>query len=225
MAANNDSISAWSVAFVLAIGFGAYELFFAKASVAPVVSTTALNSSAATQVNTAGPVTTAFVPQPTTDPLPAPIASAAVKPTHRYGYRNGQDYGYVTAVSEEDRKRGVSAGDVVLYRYAGFYAGEDHLKYMSPTGSTVDYLRCARPCHAIEAQEPYGQLRLIAFNADSVSGAAFQDAANGFLKAERIQRIQPPPDATASPIHPETIVDAPRDGYAQPDSATTTNGV
>ena len=223
MAANNDSGSFWFVAAALAIGFGAYELFYAKGSAAPLVNTNPLSPTAATQENTAAPLA-AQVSQPTTDVAPLAIPAAAAIPPHRYGYRNGQDYGYVTAVSEEDRKRGVSAGDVVLYRYAGFYAGEDHLKYMSPTGSALDYLRCARPCHAIEAQEPYGQLRLIAFNADSIAGGAFQDAASGFLKAEKIQRAQPSPEFTGTPIQPETIVGTPRDGSSSTNSATTNNG-
>src|SRR4051812_38716123 len=57
----------------------------------------------------------------TTTEVIAETSSAPPIPpkVHLYAINDGDKYGYVAAVSEEDKKQGKAAGDVVLFSYRG----------------------------------------------------------------------------------------------------------
>jgi hypothetical protein len=110
------------------------------------------------------------------DPIPTPQ-----RITHNYNFHEDDLYGYIGAVSEEEHKRGKAAGDVVMFRYRGFWDGIDHLEGVDANGRILSYEECKRPCVAIKSRS-YGRIERIAYNPSSIIGAAFQDAINGLLE-------------------------------------------
>jgi hypothetical protein len=136
-------------------------------------------------------------------------APPEIAPAHRWQFHEGDVYGYIAAVSEEQRKQGQAAGDVVMYVYRGFFDGADHLDNVDAAGRALSNLECARPCIAIKVSR-YGGGERIAFNPASVSGAAFIDASNGKLIA--VPRFQPePPPSTQTTVKS----DAPSQGPSE----------
>ena len=113
----------------------------------------------------------------------APL-SEPTRPRHRYDFRDGDLYGYIAAISEDERKSGKAAGSVVTYRYTGFRDLAYRLEIVDGGGRTVGYSECGRPCVAIKTRYN-GLTERIAFNSNSIAGAAFQDAMNGLLEAPR----------------------------------------
>jgi hypothetical protein len=106
-------------------------------------------------------------------------------PTHNWEFKEGDVYGYIAAVSEEDRKRGKAAGDVIMYRYAGIQNGAYHLELVRDDGTIESTAACVRPCVAIKVYSGAGMQR-IAYNPSSIIGAAFEDAMNGRLAKKQL---------------------------------------
>ena len=130
----------------------------------------------------AAPVATA-VPMPMPTPLPPPV------PAHFYDSHEGTTYYYGRAVSEEERKTGKRAPDMLAFRYLGRNdQGLDVLENVT-SGGSADPNTCARPCKVIH--QPDG--KTIGFDTDSIIGAAFADAQRGYLK----KFIVPKPKAEA----------------------------
>jgi len=103
-------------------------------------------------------------------------------PTHRYNYREGELYGYLGAVSEDQKKAGVATPSVVMFRYAGYWGGENHLDLVSDQGNVVESAECAVPCVAIKRTFADGSVDRVGYTPDSVIGSAFLDAMNGQLE-------------------------------------------
>jgi hypothetical protein len=116
------------------------------------------------------------------------IPPAPPVPTHLYDFHEGEIYGYIAAISEEEKKNGKAAGDVVMFRYLGFYDDADHLERVNAAGNKIGSSECARPCVAIKTNYS-GQLDRTAFNPASIVGAAFVDAQNGKLTAAPRPRV------------------------------------
>jgi hypothetical protein len=112
-----------------------------------------------------------------TAPGPAPA-----RPQHRYDFKDGDFYGYLGAISEDDQKRGVATPSVVRFRYTGFWNGAHHLQLISDSGSVLENEECAVPCVVIKETDSSGQLRRIGYSSESIIGGAFEDALNGRLK-------------------------------------------
>lgn len=140
--------------------------------------------------NPVAPATSAntVAPAPVQSP-PPPLAPPP--PSHRYDFVEGDVYGYIAAVSDEARKRGQVAGDVVTFRYLGFRNHEYHLEELNGRKEVIGFDSCLRPCVAVE-EEYGGQVQRIANNPDSIIGAAFQDAMSGQLRKGR-PIVAPPP--------------------------------
>lgn len=112
-------------------------------------------------------------------PVPEPAQPAPIMPDHNYEERRGWDYLYVAAVSEEDRKKGRAAGNVVTFQYLGLNGDGQHvLASMNTDGSVWRTASCKSQCRVIE----YSDGRRIAYSPESVIGAAFQDAFRGKLR-------------------------------------------
>lgn len=110
---------------------------------------------------------------PTAD-LPAPV------PPHNFVEEERGTYYYVTAVSEEDQKKGKVVGDVLGYRYLGKNnKGQHVLASVADNGRVITKAYCSEPCTIIK----YADGERIAYNPASILGSAFQDAINGLLKA------------------------------------------
>lgn len=106
---------------------------------------------------------------------PEPIVS------HLYAVKDGEKYGYVAAVSEDDQKRGKVAGDVMFFVYRGREGDKYKIDQVTPDGAVIEDDECSRPCSAIK-RYTYGGIRYMGFEPTSLAGAAFTDAFNGFLR-------------------------------------------
>lgn len=109
----------------------------------------------------------------------AATSNATSAPTHNYDDEEAGTYFYVAAVSEEDRKKGKVAGDVVGFQYIGKNdKNQNMIRSISEDGSTISKAYCSDPCRIIR----YSDGERVAFNPESIIGAAFQDVMNGFLR-------------------------------------------
>lgn len=145
-------------------------------------------------------------------PLPATIATTpptsqpAAKPpppapeTHNYDFAEDGAYGYVSAVSEENRKRGIAIGDVLLFRYLGKSDGLYRIQWLNDSGQIIGYYECSRQCRAIKSYSG-GAMRRIPYNPTSMVGAAFEDAFLGKLRAK--------PIAVPKPVVTEPAIEEP----------------
>jgi hypothetical protein len=113
-------------------------------------------------------------------PLPA-------KPN--YQEAENDTYYYITAVSEEDRKKGKATGDVLGFRYSGKNDNGEHVIHqISDQDRTIDTLICKEPCKIIKSEDgsrtPYVS--------NSIIGSVFEDAMIGHLaiksKAKKITK-------------------------------------
>jgi hypothetical protein len=142
-------------------------------------------------------------------PTPPPM------PRHNYDERDGSNYFYVAAVSEEDRNKGLAAGNVIVFQYLGLDDDSKHvLASIDTDGSIINRSRCASPCRII--QRDYG--KPIAYSPRSIIGAAFEDAFRGKLRvADWVIEMTKARYESAKPSAPATTVLAePVDG--QPDT-------
>ncbi|MEO8454222.1 MAG: hypothetical protein ABI454_03615 [Sphingomicrobium sp.] len=114
----------------------------------------------------------------TTTDLPANPQPVA---THNYNFSEGELYGYLGAISDDDRKKGIAAPSVIRFRYTGFWDGAQHLEVVDDNGTTAELDECSVPCVAIKATSYNGAVRRIGYSTGSIVGAAFEDAMNGQL--------------------------------------------
>lgn len=135
-----------------------------------------------------------------------PIPVSAPSPPHFYDEQDGLVYSYIAAVSEEDRKKGKAAGDVVSYAYVGIRNGKHVLARVGNAGRILGYSSCAKPCRIITLDDG----ERLAYNSDSIIGAAFADALAGRLEIAEEERRPSPPDAQRLPL-PRTA-----QGYTAP---------
>jgi hypothetical protein len=144
-----------------------------------------------------------------------PSGPAEPKPIHLYELRDGEKYGYIAAVSEEDQKRGKAAGDVALFIYRGHDGDTYKIDAVTASGTIVVDYECKRPCNAIK-QYSYGGVSYIGFTPDSLIGAAFTDAFNGYL----VPAPLPKPQERSTEI---TTYYQPNDAPDQTNSADSDN--
>lgn len=109
-------------------------------------------------------------------------SSQPAPPTHRYEFQDGDLYGYVGVVSEEDQKKAIASPPVVRFRYSGFWDGAHHLQLIGDDGAVLAINECRIPCVAIKQTSYNGQIRRVGYSPDSIIGAAFADAINGQLR-------------------------------------------
>jgi hypothetical protein len=111
-------------------------------------------------------------------------------------------YSYIAAVSEEDKKRGKAAGDVLLFVFRGVSNGKYLISQVDDSGNTITDSECGKPCRVIKTY--YGQTVVRReFTPESVIGSAFEDALNGRMKVKRAA-APPPPQPTATTVAPQT---------------------
>ena len=135
--------------------------------------------------------------------------TAPVVPPHNYGFKEGGVYGYISAVSENDKKAGKAVGSVVLYRYGGMTGGKYTLFQVSDSGVIISRDECTNPCVAIKSFSSGGMER-IPYNAGSVVGAAFDDAFAGYLTKGRV--LAESREVVAAPAAPAVDADVMQNG-------------
>jgi hypothetical protein len=111
----------------------------------------------------------------------------------------------VTAVSEEDRKKGNAAGKVVMYQYLGVFGGKHRLRSIAESGRALATWECSVPCRIIKRVGT--PVERIPYEPTSIIGGAFQDALGGRL--EPIMKAGDPANqATESDLVPAMPIPA-----------------
>jgi hypothetical protein len=117
------------------------------------------------------------------------VANASPHPAsapHNWRYRVGQAYAYQGELSDDERKAGQSTPPVQIYRYLGEHDGVFTLQVDGETAT------CANPCQVIMVHAGGFHVERLAFDPDSLIGAAFTDAFNGQLETYDPVRAAPP---------------------------------
>jgi len=108
------------------------------------------------------------------------VATTAA-PTPFYDQKEGDNYLYISALSDADKEAGKKAPDVTTFRFAGEKDGIYTLQSIDSSGSVAATLECTRPCKIVSIKYG-GRTERMGYSEESVMGAAFQDAFNGFLQ-------------------------------------------
>lgn len=121
-----------------------------------------------------------------------PVADGAPPPTataHNWQYRDGQDYVYQGELPADQKTAGSSTAAVQRYRYLGEHDGVFKLQVDG------DVATCANPCQVITLATGGFHVERLAFDPDSLIGAAFTDAFNGRLEVYDPAKHAPAKDA------------------------------
>lgn len=97
-------------------------------------------------------------------------------PAHNWQYREGQEYGYPNALSDDDKRAGTGASTVQMYRYLGEKKGIYTVAEVTPGG--LIYASCANPCEVVKVRAG-GMVERFEFNPSTIVGGALTDAMNG----------------------------------------------
>ncbi len=130
--------------------------------------------------------------------LASPPAEAAIQTapppaeSPNYAEKDGDAYLYVTAVTEEDQKKGKAVGDVVMFRYRGVRDGMHVLESIGENGQVFSTAECAEPCRIIKRRFG-GTTERLPYEPNSIIGSAFEDAIK-----RRLQPAPPEPQKTAA---------------------------
>ena len=121
----------------------------------------------------------------------ASSAAPAAAPTHHWAYKNGVDYGYVSASHAEGQD--AAAATPTIFRYLGVQDGVYTVVELD--NGAVVAASCAKPCQEVRLR---GQDldQTLALSPDSLVAAALADAMAGQLD---IYRPQAPAQAPAAP--------------------------
>lgn len=126
-------------------------------------------------------------------PPPSPVVVEPPKPQHYYEAVEGSIYYYSAEVTEEQRKTGKRAPDMLAFRYLGRDdEGRDQVQFISG-GEVLSVSSCARPCRAIHRDDG----SVIGYDERSIIGAVFADSSRGFLKP---YKPKPKPSPSAVPF-------------------------
>ena len=112
-----------------------------------------------------------------------PDTSEAAAPAHNWETKDGLEYGYASALSDDQQKAGQAAADVHMFRYLGVKDGVYTLSSVDNGSAVVS--TCTNPCEIIKTviHTPFGSTtQHYEFVPGSVIGAVFQDAFDGQLE-------------------------------------------
>ena len=134
-------------------------------------------------------------------------AAAAPPPSHNYDVYEDGKYGYTVALSDDERKAGQTAENVIMFKYLGRGAN-GHYTLESDDNGLFSYAQCLNPCAVIDIEQGagyYSETQHVAFSPQSVLGEAFEDAFNGQLQVYHdpqaaIAAPQPQPTADRPPL-------------------------
>lgn len=106
---------------------------------------------------------------------------------HNYVMNDGNQYGYSTAISDEDKKNGQVAEKLVMVYYAGERDGKFQVHVLD--GTSISAMECARPCEYLKIMsyldnpylDPQVNIQRIASVPGSIGYLIMQDALNGKL--------------------------------------------
>lgn len=121
-------------------------------------------------------------------PAAAAEAQIAPSPDHNYVMQDGMQYGYPAAISEDQRKAGQVAQQIVMIYYAGERDGKLQAHILN--GGTVTALECERPCNYLKTMTYIDSdylrdkihVERMVMAATSLGAQIMQDAMHGKLK-------------------------------------------
>jgi hypothetical protein len=106
-------------------------------------------------------------------------------PDHNYQIKEGSSYGYTTVVSDDDKKAGIGAGDILMLRYLGERNG-------TYTLASADHpslrMTCENPCQYVKTVVDGQVIKRTEFTDGTVIALAFEDAFSGRLQVSGRQK-------------------------------------
>jgi hypothetical protein len=97
---------------------------------------------------------------------------------HNYNVKEGRTYGYTAAVSEDDRKAGVGASDILMFRYLGQRNG---VYTLAAADTPSMHITCQNPCQYVKVMINGSVVKRSEFSEGTIIASAFEDAFNGKL--------------------------------------------
>lgn len=142
-----------------------------------------------TPVTAESPIT--FDTQVTTDDPITIEPPVEVAPLHHYALKEGYEYGYEPALTEEDKSKGRLASDLLMFKYAGT-KGETVQLYQK-SGTITVIIECNIPCDFIKLRtysEGLGYMRTERLRRTDgmIASWAVSDAIDGFLEQSVVDR-------------------------------------
>ena len=145
----------------------------------------------------------AILASPSANPTTSGLTTLPV-PSHRYDAVEGSIYYYAAGVSDEERKQGKRAPDLLGFRYLGRNENGSDMVERIDKGVVISQSECARPCRVIHRSDG----STTGFDEGSIIGGVFADIAAGKLKKK----------SSPKPVNnePEDWLDEPVEGELQP---------
>lgn len=139
----------------------------------------------------AAPVPSVAKSEPVAAPESKPaIETAPAEPDHNYAMEEDGEYGYESALSQDDKNAGRAVKPVIMVRYLGQKRGTYSVQMQG--GQTVQRLSCKSPCDFIKINYIYAgqtmKTETVRTTGDSVMDAVFSDAMNDQLKPYRARQ-------------------------------------
>jgi hypothetical protein len=115
-------------------------------------------------------------------------ASLPIAPAHNYVMKDGMKYGYPAAISEDARRAGQVAENLIMAMFAGEKNGRFQAHIID--GLTISALECERPCEYLKVMTyvdidgipPQVRVEHIAAAPGSIGRMIMEDAINGELR-------------------------------------------
>lgn len=92
------------------------------------------------------------IPQLSPDDPNLKAAAASAKPMHFYTMREGTEYGYEQAISDDEKRSGVSSKPLLLAHYLGKKDGEVTV-IVATNNYDYSYVSCRHPCEFLHIKE------------------------------------------------------------------------
>lgn len=118
---------------------------------------------------------------------PAKIAQAEPVKTHNYSLRDGFEYGYEQALSNDDINRGQVAQSIVMAKYAGTRDGKYQIYILNPAvPGSATVAECTNPCEFMKVmsffQGKFVSVERLRVVPGILGWMILQDAINGDLE-------------------------------------------
>ena len=114
----------------------------------------------------------------------APAQESPAVKAHGYGIKDGLEYGYETAISDNDAKAGQVANKVMMMRYSGEKDGKYQVHAKDGAATTV--IECDKQCDYIKTMvfidNQMMQKEMMKGGNGSIASIALADAINGQLE-------------------------------------------